>query len=68
MTADRTISHDRNEETIEAKTRWFKTLTIEERMDLFCGLTDMALAVNPAMKERKHAEPVPGRVQVLSKA
>jgi hypothetical protein len=37
-------------------------------MDLFCGLTDMVLAANPAMKERKHAEPIPGRVQVLSEA
>lgn len=62
------ISHDRRGETIEAKTRWFRSLPLSERMDLFCAFTDLALAVNPGLAERKHAEPIPGRVQVLSKA
>jgi hypothetical protein len=60
------ISHDWNEETIEAKARWFQSLSLEERMDLFCSFTDLALAANPALIEGAHVEPVAGRVQVLS--
>lgn len=29
------ISHERKDETIEAKTRWFKSLSVSERMDMF---------------------------------
>ena len=28
------ISHNRKEESIEAKARWFQSLTLEERMEL----------------------------------
>jgi hypothetical protein len=60
------ISHDRIEETIEAKARWFQSLTVNERMELLCQFTNMILATNPQIVERKDAQPVEGRVLVLS--
>jgi len=60
------ISHNREEETPEMKARWFQSLTMEERMEVFCSWTDFILAANPGILEKKqHAEPVPGRIQVL---
>ena len=61
------VSHDRSEETIEAKARWFQSLTLSERMDLLCAYTDLILAINPKIVERKDAQPIAGRVRVLSK-
>jgi hypothetical protein len=68
MKADSPITHDRNAETMEAKARWFRSLTLDERMEMLCSFTDLALSVNPALQERKHAQPVAGRIQVLSAA
>ena len=62
-----TISHDRQEETIEAKARWFQSLSLSERMDLLCFYTDLILSKNPDIAEKKYAQPVAGRVRVLSK-
>jgi len=64
----RSISHDRKEETIEAKARWFQSLSLEERMDLLCQYTDLILSVNPEIVEQKDAQPVEGRVLVLTEA
>jgi len=61
------VSHNRNEESAEAKARWFRSLTMAERMEMFCSFTDMALTANPGLQENKHAQPVTGRIQVLSK-
>jgi hypothetical protein len=61
------ISHDRAEETIEAKTRWFRSLTLEERMEVMCSMIDLALTINPQLAENKHAQPIEGRIRVLSK-
>ena len=66
MKVNGSISHDRREETIEAKARWFRSLPMSERMDMLCSFTDLALSVNPALQERKHAQPVAGRIQILS--
>jgi hypothetical protein len=63
-----TVSHDLEEETPEAKARWFQSLSLSERMDLLCSFTDLVLENNPLIAERKDAEPVAGRVRVLSKA
>jgi hypothetical protein len=60
------VTHSRDEETPEAKARWFQSLSMSERMDLLCEFTDLALSVNPALQERKLAQPVPGRIQVIS--
>jgi len=62
-----TIRHDRNDESMEAKTRWFRSFSMAERMEIFCSFTDLALSVNPKMKDRRDAQPTTGRVQVLSK-
>ena len=64
---DRTISHDRKEETLEAKARWFQSLSLKERAELLCQFTDMILFVNPKIVEQKDAQPVAGRILVLSK-
>jgi hypothetical protein len=61
-----TIGHDREQESIEAKTRWFKSLSIADRIEVFCNFTDMALSANPNLQGRSHAKPIAGRVQVIS--
>ena len=66
MNVPGTVSHDRRDESPEAKARWFQSLSMAERMDLLCAYTDLALSVNPALQECKHAQPVAGRIQVIS--
>jgi hypothetical protein len=61
------ISHNRDDESIEAKVEWFRSLSIEERMDLLCWYTDLALTLNPGIVERKDDQPFDRRIQVLSK-
>ncbi len=61
-----TVSHDFKEETLEAKARWFQSLTLAQRMDIFCELTEMILSINPRIMEFKDAKPIPGRVLVLT--
>jgi len=65
---DRTISHNRQEETPEAKARWFQSLSLSERMDLLCFYTDLILANNPKIVEQKNAQPTSRRIRILSKA
>jgi hypothetical protein len=60
------ISHDRREETIEAKARWFQSLPLSERMELLCLFTDLILTSNPRIVEQKDAQPIEGCVRVLS--
>ena len=67
MKINGSISHDRQEETPEAKVRWFRSLSLYDRMEMLCSFTDLALAANPKLQENKHAKPVAGRIQVLSK-
>lgn len=62
------ISHDRNEETIEAKTRWFRSLSLSDRMEILCSFTDLALTINPQLMEKKHAQQTSNRIQVISKS
>ena len=61
------ISHNRDDESIEAKVEWFRSLSIEERMDLLCCFTDLALALNPDILEKKDDQPFNRRIRVLSK-
>ncbi len=57
----------REAETLEAKARWFRSLTVEERMDMLCEFTDLILSLNPRIVEQKgYAQPASGRVLVLS--
>lgn len=61
------ISHNRDDESIEAKVEWFRSLSIEERMDLLCCYTDLALTLNPEILEKKDDQPFNRRIQVLQK-
>lgn len=65
---ERTITHERSEETAEAKARWFQSLTLSERMEILCAYYELFLSANPRIIDRKDAQPVKGRVLVLSKA
>lgn len=60
------VTHDRQEETIEAKTLWFRSLTLAERMDMLCAFTELLLLTNPKIVEQRDAEPVAGSVLVLT--
>ena len=62
------ISHDRNDESIEAKVLWFRSLSLSDRMDVLCAFTDLALELNPQLSDKKYAQPTKGRVQILSAA
>jgi hypothetical protein len=65
---ERTISHDWQEESIEAKARWFQSLSLKERMDMLCWFTDLMLTANPKIVEQKDAQPLAGRVLELDNA
>ena len=62
------ISHDRSDETIEAKVKWFRLLSLSERMDMLCAFTDLALELNPQLPDKKYAQQTKGRIQILSAA
>ncbi|MCZ7665828.1 MAG: hypothetical protein M5U34_00625 [Chloroflexi bacterium] len=62
------ISHSFQEETLEAKARWFQSLTLNERMEMLCMFTDMILNNNPRIMEQKNVKPVTGRIRVLSQS
>jgi hypothetical protein len=64
---EKKILHSFQAETIEAKTRWFRSLTMEERANNLVMFTEMALALNPKLGIKKNAQLVKGRVLVLSK-
>ena len=59
------ISHDFQEETPEAKARWFQSLSLSDRMDMLCSFTDLILNNNPRIVERKNAQSITGRIRVL---
>ena len=61
------ITHTRQEETPEAKARWFQSLTIEERVELLNSYTDLILENNPKIVDQKSAQPVKGRIRIISK-
>ncbi len=65
---NKTVTHDRKEENIEAKVRWFKSLSLSERMDMFCAFTDLALTLNPDLPDKKDAQQTERRVQIISAA
>ena len=60
------ISHDRSDETIEAKVKWFRSLSLPERMDMLCNFTDIALELNPQLQDKKYAQQIKGHIQILS--
>jgi len=66
MKTNGSISHDRNEETPESKARWFRSISMKERMEMLCSFTDLALSVTPSLQDRSYAQPVAKRIQVIS--
>ena len=60
------ISHNMEDETMQQKVRWFSSLTPEERWRIFGEFTEMILAINPDIVKQKRAEPIPGRIQVIT--
>ena len=60
------ISHDRKDEDLLAKAAWFQSLTLEERMELLCQFTDLALENNPRLAEGGDDPPASERVRVVS--
>ena len=61
------ISHNIDDESIEAKVLWFRTLPISERMEMLCNFNDLALELNPDLVGKKDAQPTKRRVRILSK-
>ncbi len=62
------ISHDWSEETPEAKARWFQSLSVEERVEIFCEIAEAALALNPSLAEKELPQKNDwnqGRIQIL---
>ncbi len=55
------------DETIEAKTRWFRGLPLSERMEMLCSFTDLALEINPGLSDLKDAEQTSKGIRVVSK-
>jgi hypothetical protein len=61
------ISHTFADESIEAKAKWFQSLSLEERMEVFVAFTNLILENNPEIVKRKRARPASERIRVLSK-
>ena len=62
---ERGVFHGREQETPGAKARWFQSLSIEERMEYLCMMTDLILENNPRV-ELRNAQPVAGRIRVVT--
>jgi hypothetical protein len=65
---EKEISHTFEDETPEAKARWFQSLSLAERMDMLCFFTDMILENNPGILESRNVKSFTGRFQVLENA
>ena len=53
---------------MEAKTLWFRSLSLTERMEVFVAFTDLALALNPNLPDHKDAEQIQRGIRILSRA
>ena len=60
------VSHDRNDESIEAKTLWFRSLPLSERMEMLCAFTELAMLAKQNVKERYSAQSTAERIQIIS--
>ena len=64
---DQSISHNMEEEVPEAKARWFQSLTVSERMEVFCAYTDLILSNNSSIADLNRDQPTSRRIRILSK-
>ena len=62
------VSHSFEDESMESKVLWFKSLSISERMDMLCFFTDMILDNNPQITGKRDVKSITKRIQVLEKA
>ena len=60
------ISHDWSQETLDAKARWFASLSLTERMDYLCQITDLILENNPDIVDVKYAQSPSSGVRILT--
>ena len=60
------ISHSRDDESLEAKARWFHSLSVAERMNLLCEFTDLVMENNPDAAKVGRAQSSTDRIRVLS--
>jgi len=63
---NQSVSHSFADESMEAKAKWFKSLSIDERMKVFVAFTRLILSVNPEIAKKKHARPASDRIRVPS--
>ncbi len=61
------ISHSFADESIDAKAKWFRSLSLEERMNMLVAFTNLILENNPEIAKKKHVRPASDRIRVLSK-
>ena len=61
----RSVSHDRRQESLEAKADWFQSLSLEERMDVFVAFTNLILENNPDIVNEKPLPAASDRVRVI---
>ena len=61
------VSHSFADESIEAKAKWFRSLSVEERMDVFVSFMNLILENNPEIAKKKHDRQASDRIRVLSK-
>ena len=60
------VSHDIRDESLEAKARWLKSLSLEERMDVFVAFTNLILENDPDFVKRKPLPLPSDRVRIVS--
>jgi hypothetical protein len=60
------VSHSREQETAKSKALWFQSLSLAERMDYLCSITDLILENNRSVADKQNAQSTSGRVRVLS--
>jgi hypothetical protein len=59
------VHHGWEHETIEAKARWFQSLSVAERMDLLFEFMEMIRSANPSLLEKRNAEQSAKGVRIL---
>jgi hypothetical protein len=64
---NKSVSHSFADESIDAKAKWFRMLSIEERMNILVEFTNLIFENNPEVVKKKHARQASDRVRVLSK-
>ena len=60
------VTNSRDEESPEAKARWFQSLSLAERMEYLCAVTELVFQNNPDIARKKHVESITGRIRVLT--